>query len=84
MLMTWDSVATQDLLEYSLHYYTDLGAYDQCASNADGSYMQIALNLSEFPLSIPLSFCLPKECSSVTMLDGFVEGMNMQADMLLT
>lgn len=46
--------------------------------------MQIALSLSQFPLKIPLSFCLPKECNSASILDDFVDGMNMQADKLLT
>ena len=43
MLMTWNSEATTVLNEYSLHFYTDLGSYKECESEANGSYIQLAL-----------------------------------------
>jgi hypothetical protein len=54
---------------YSILFYTDLGYMDACEEFAQvegGAYVQFVLNLTELPLKVPLSFCLPKACHSAS------------------
>ena len=47
----------------SLHFYSDLGYANACHQNASGSYMEVVLHVTQMPMGIPLSFCLPPECN---------------------
>ena len=70
---------------YSLLFYTDLGFKQACEESIDeGSYTQIALNLTHVPLSVPLSFCLPKECNSEAEFADLMKTATTMGDGLLT
>ena len=52
-------------VNYGMMGYTDLGYQKECEdeNQGNGSYVQFLGGLSELPLKLPLSFCLPKSCA---------------------
>lgn len=49
---------------------------ESCETHANGSYVQIGFNLTHFPLMLPISVCLPKECSENVHFSDLVDAMN--------
>lgn len=55
-------------------YYSDMGSMPRCEQYAEGrggSYVQTYFNITNFPIVIPLSFCLPKECNDTAYFKNF-------------
>ena len=58
---------------YGELFYTDLGWKNECekyAGENGGSYVQISLNITNFPINFPISVCLPQECDDVKYFDN--------------
>jgi len=49
---------------YSMNFLNDLGFMPQCEDQLelDASYVQFNIRLTDLPLVIPMSACLPKSC----------------------
>ena len=82
-LLNWNSPLSSNRNYYSVHYYTDLGYPNFCKSEADGQHVQIAMNLTELPLKLPISLCLPKECATKLDFDHLVSVLEASTNSLL-
>lgn len=60
----------QAMFKYSMMAYTDLGNMKLCEDpqQGNGSYVQFLGGITDVPIKLPLSFCLPKSCSSASDL----------------
>lgn len=45
-----------------MNFLNDVGYMEQCEAQIDSSYVQISIGMTNLPLIIPLSVCLPKSC----------------------
>jgi len=45
-----------------MNFLDDVGYMEQCEAQIDSSYVQISIGMTNLPLIIPLSVCLPKSC----------------------
>ena len=45
-----------------MNFLNDVGYLEQCEAQIGSSYVQISIGLTNLPLIIPLSVCLPKAC----------------------
>lgn len=75
---------------YSNLIYSDLGNMRQCEDpyassdpSKNGAYVQITINLTDVPLQIPLSFCLPKECNKKEYFASIMTKVQAMADKLM-
>lgn len=60
---------------YSQMYYSELGYMSQCeqyASPDGAAYVQFTTNLTDFPMTIPVSLCVPIECNDVKYFQSMV------------
>lgn len=66
--------------------YSDMGSMPNCnsyASENGGSFVQVSLNITNFPINIPASFCLPKQCNDSALFKGFQDKIESMANTLL-
>jgi hypothetical protein len=67
--------------------YSELGYQKECEEDTNqgngGSYLQFTLNLTDVPLQIPTSLCLPKECGKAEYFAPLMEQANTVANNLL-
>ena len=73
----------QYMMQYSMHYYSDLGYIRQCENGVDGSYVQINLGVSSVPLKLPMSFCLPKACGNSSNFEYMLSTLQRKSNNVL-
>ena len=83
MFMQLSRPDKQFMMQYSMHYYSDLGYIRQCEDSVDGSYVQFNLGVSNVPLKLPLSFCLPKACGNNTNFDYMLKTLMRKTNNVL-
>ena len=55
---------------YGLLFYSDLGSKKSCETypgEHGGSYVQFGINITHFPMNVPISVCLPAECANQSL-----------------
>ena len=53
---------------YSQLGFTDIGYMFECEDEGM-TYHQMTMNVTHYPLNIPFSICLPKECDDISAMD---------------
>jgi len=83
-------IETTEFWFYSMLFYTDLGYQEACETYAEdesgtdgGSYVQFALNITNLPLNVPLSFCLPKQCDNTKFFKPTMDKLTAMLDEML-
>ena len=73
-------------VNYGLMGYTDLGFMKDCedVDLGNGNYMQFLAGVSQLPLKLPVSFCLPKACDDKVYFESITKTLVDKGNNLLT
>ena len=70
---------------YSMNFLNDLGAMPQCEDQSalNASYVQFNIRVTNLPLVIPMSACLPKSCGDKEIYKRLMAELQLKGNNLV-